>query len=147
MREKNEGSRITIGLDLGDRRHRFCVLGGKGEGVEEGTLSNKREWLSELSRRYRGALVVMEAGCHSPWISRHLEGAGCKVVVSNPRKTRAIYQHERKSDRRDALMLARIARMGAGLALSSAARKRRGAARSLAHQVTRQSGTGTSGSD
>jgi len=31
--------------------------------------------------------------------------------VSNPRKTRAIYQHERKSDRRDALMLARIARM------------------------------------
>ena len=53
----------------------------------------------------------MEAGCHSPWISRHLEGAGCEVVVSNPRKTRAIYQHERKSDRRDALMLARIARM------------------------------------
>jgi transposase len=33
------------------------------------------------------------------------------VIVSNPRKTRAIYQHERKSDRRDALMLARIARM------------------------------------
>ena len=33
------------------------------------------------------------------------------MIVSNPRKTRAIYQHERKSDRRDALMLARIARM------------------------------------
>src|SRR4029453_16510691 len=115
MREKNEGSRITIGLDLGDRRHRFCVLGGKGEGVEEGTLSNKREWLSELSRRYRGALVVMEAGCHSPWISRHLEGAGCKVVVSNPRKTRAIFQPQRKASGRDALMRARIARMGAGL--------------------------------
>lgn len=111
MREQDEGSRITIGLDLGDRRHRFCALDGKGEVVEEGTLSNKRESLSELSRRYRRALVVMEAGCHSPWISRHLEEAGCEVVVSNPRKTRAIYQHERKSDRRDALMLARIARM------------------------------------
>ena len=111
MREQDERNRITIGLDLGDRRHRFCVLDGKGEVVEEGTLSNKRESLSELSRRYRRALVVMEAGCHSPWISRHLEGAGCEVVVSNPRKTRAIYQHERKSDRRDALMLARIARM------------------------------------
>ena len=111
MREQDERNRITIGLDLGDRRHRFCVLDGKGEVVEEGTLSNKLESLSELSRRYRRALVVMEAGCHSPWISRHLEGAGCEVVVSNPRKTRAIYQHERKSDRRDALMLARIARM------------------------------------
>jgi hypothetical protein len=32
-------------------------------------LSNKRESLSELSRRYWRALVVMEAGCHSPWIS------------------------------------------------------------------------------
>ena len=111
MREQDERSRITIGLDLGDRRHRFCALDGKGEVVEEDTLSNKRESLSELSRRYRRGLVVMEAGCHSPWISRHLEEAGCEVVVSNPRKTRAIYQHERKSDRRDALMLARIARM------------------------------------
>ena len=52
----------------------------------------------------------MEAGCHSPWVSRHLEQAGCKLIVSNARKTRAIYQHERKSDRRDALMLTRIAR-------------------------------------
>jgi transposase len=67
--------------------------------------------LSELSSHYPGALIVIEAGCHSPWVSRHLEQAGCEVIVSNPRKTRAIYQHERKSDRRDALMLARIARM------------------------------------
>jgi hypothetical protein len=29
-------------------------------------------------------------------------------IVSNPRKTRAIYQHERKSDRRDALPFARL---------------------------------------
>src|SRR6476469_7927837 len=115
MREQDERNRITIGLDLGDRCHRFCVLDGKGEVVEEGTLSNKRESLSELSRRYRRALMVMEAGCHSPWISRYLEEAGCEVVVSNPRKTRAIYQHERKSDRRDALMLARIARMDRAL--------------------------------
>ena len=33
------------------------------------------------------------------------------MIVSNPRKVRAIYQQERKSDRRDALMLARIGRM------------------------------------
>jgi transposase len=53
----------------------------------------------------------MEAGCHSPWISRYLEQLRCEVIVSNPRKVRAIYEHERKSDRRDALMLARSARM------------------------------------
>ena len=74
-------------------------------------MANNRAALGELSSRYPGALIVMEAGCHSPWVSRHLEQAGCEVIVSNARKTRAIYQHERKSDRRDALMLARIARM------------------------------------
>ncbi len=115
MREQDERDKITIGLDLGDRRHRFCALDKEGQVIEEGTLGNTRECLGELSSRYAGALIVMEAGCHSPWISRYLEGMGCEVVVSNPRKTRAIYQHERKSDRRDALMLARIARMDQAL--------------------------------
>jgi len=87
------------------------VLGSNGQVLEEGSVGNSRAALSELSGRYAKALIVMEAGCHSPWVSRHLEQAGREVVVSNPRKTRAIYQHERKSDRRDALMLARIARM------------------------------------
>jgi transposase len=57
----------------------------------------------------------MEAGCHSPWISRCLERLGCRVVVSNPRKVRAIYEHERKSDRRDAQMLARLGRLDPAL--------------------------------
>src|SRR5438046_7083900 len=109
--QENKRNKITIGLDLGDRWHRFCVLGESGQVVEEGSVGDNRVALSELSSHYPGAVVVMEAGWHSPWVSRHLEQAGCEVIVSNPRKTRAIYQHERKSDRRDALMLARIARM------------------------------------
>src|SRR6266446_10560039 len=113
--QENKRDKITIGLDLGDRRHRFCVLGEKGEVLEEGSVGNNRAALSELVGRYPESLVVIEAGCHSPWVSRHLEQAGCEVVVSNPRKTRAIYQHERKSDRRDALMLARIGRMDPAL--------------------------------
>ena len=53
----------------------------------------------------------MEAGTHSRWVSRFLQELGLRVIVANPRKTRAIYQNERKSDRRDAMMLARLARM------------------------------------
>ena len=82
MREQNERSRITIGLGLGDRRHRFCALDGKGQVIEEGTLSNKRESLGELSRRYRRALVLMEAGCHSPWIS-----LGASIIRLDCRRT------------------------------------------------------------
>ena len=112
MREQpnNKRDRTAIGVDLGDRRHRFCVLGESGQVVEEGSVANNRVALSELSCRYGGAsLVVMEAGCHSPWVSRHLDQAACEVILSNPRKTRAIYQHEHKSDRRDALVQASIA--------------------------------------
>src|SRR5437870_7007231 len=115
MKEQSNRSEFTVGLDLGERRHRFCVLNGKGEVVEEAILSNDRSSLARLTARDRGALAVMEAGAHSPWVSRYLEGLGWEVIVSNPRKVRAIYQHERKSDRRDALMLARIGRMDRAL--------------------------------
>ena len=76
MKEQSNRSEFTIGLDLGERRHRFCVLNGKGEVVEEGSLLNDRASLARLTGRYRGALAVMEAGTHSPWVSRYLEGLG-----------------------------------------------------------------------
>ena len=115
QQKKKKSSKATIGLDLGDRRHRFCVLDGAGKAIEEGTVGNDRVSLGQLSQRYRGALAVLEAGCHSPWISRYLQEEGCAVLVANPRKLRAIYQNERKSDRRDAQMLARLGRLDPAL--------------------------------
>src|SRR5260370_32947283 len=115
MKQQSKSSHITVGLDLGDRRHRFCALDERGEVVEEGSICNERDSLRKLAGRYHGALGVMEAGAHSPWIGRCLGGVGWRVVGSNPRKVRAIYQHERKSDQRDALMLARIGRMDLAL--------------------------------
>ena len=104
-------TQLTIGLDLGDRRHTYYVLDGAGKMAREGSLGNTREQLATMARSYPGATVVMEAGTHSPWVSRFLQELGLRVIVANPRKTRAIYQNERKSDRRDAMMLARLARM------------------------------------
>jgi transposase len=104
-------TQVTIGMDLGDRRHSYCVLDRKGAKVKEGDIPNSRSQLAAMAGFYPGAVVVMEAGTHSPWVSRFLEGLGLKVIVANPRKVRAIYQSERKSDKRDAEMLARIGRM------------------------------------
>jgi transposase len=105
----------TIGLDLGDKRHAVCVLDSKGEIIEERTVSNTRESLSKLARRYPQARVALEAGSHSPWISRWLKGLDCEVLVANARKLRAIYQNERKSDALDARMLAKLARVDPSL--------------------------------
>ncbi len=107
---KTKSSAITIGLDLGDRKHAVCVLNARGEVHKQEVITNSRASLTALSRRHPGALMVMEVGMHSPWTSRFLKQLGHRVLVANPRKVRAIFQNERKSDKRDAEMLARIAR-------------------------------------
>jgi transposase len=106
---------FTIGLDLGDLSHYVVVLDAAGEILHEGPMLNDRVALACLLTRYPAATVALEAGTHSPWISRYLTGLGATVIVANPRKLHAISRHERKCDRRDALMLARLARADAAL--------------------------------
>ena len=104
-----------LGLDLGDRKHHVCVLNAQGEILHEGSLLNTRPALAQLLTVYPGATVALEAGTHSPWISRFLSEHGASVLVANPRKLHAISRHERKCDRRDAQMLARLARVDPAL--------------------------------
>lgn len=106
---------FTLGLDLGDRRHQVCVLDPTGQIVREGTVSNTRPALARLLQEYPQATVALEAGTHSPWISRFLQEQGARVIVANPRKLHAISRHERKCDQRDAQMLARLARVDPAL--------------------------------
>jgi transposase len=66
----------------------------------------KRRFCSERPLR-----VAIEAGTHSPWVSRLLEELGHEVLVANSRKTRLIYANKRKTDKIDAENLARLARV------------------------------------
>ena len=43
---------LTIGLDLGDRRHHACVLSAAGEILAEDVIVNTREVLSAYCARY-----------------------------------------------------------------------------------------------
>ncbi len=102
---------ITIGLDLGDKKHFICVLDQEGEVIEQRSITNQRESLRRLSIKYPGSRIALEVGSHSPWISRFLKSLKHEMPAANPRKMRAIYANTRKCDALDALMLARIARM------------------------------------
>jgi transposase len=102
-------------MDLGDRTHTVCVLDPAGNVLVKERIANDRAALGVLAERWRGALFVCEVGTHSPWISRFLEGLGCRLVIANPRKVRAIFETENKSDDRDAEQLARIARVDLAL--------------------------------
>jgi len=100
---------ITIGIDLGDLKHAICVLNEDGDILEERTITNHRDSLRRLAKKYPGARVALEVGMHSPWISRFLSDQGMEVLVANARKLRVIYQNNRKSDEADAHILARTA--------------------------------------
>lgn len=106
-----EETRVTVGLDLGDRHIQVCVLDEQGEIVEESRIPTKR---AALRRRFAGTdpvRIVLEVGTHSPWVSRLLSACGHQVLVANPRKLRLIYANDSKSDRVDAEYLARVGRL------------------------------------
>ncbi len=102
---------ITIGLDLGDKKHAICVLDSAGNIIDERSITNHRESLRRLSLKYPGARIALEVGTHSPWTSRFLASLGHEVLVANARKLRAIYANHRNSDQTDARMIARLARV------------------------------------
>lgn len=104
-------SKLTIGLDLGDRYSYLHVLDADGECEEEGRVRMSQAMLRQRFTAFPSSRVVMEAGTHSPWVSRLMKELGHEVIVANPRKLRAIYENDSKSDRVDAEYLARIGRL------------------------------------
>ncbi|MBI4569190.1 MAG: IS110 family transposase [Planctomycetes bacterium] len=98
----------TIGMDLGDRHTNFCVLEADGTIRKESRVRTTKEALAAEVGVTR-CRVVMEAGQHSPWVSRLMAEKGHEVVVVNPRRVRLVAESLKKSDRSDAAMLARLA--------------------------------------
>ena len=104
--------KITAGLDLGERYSYLCLLDTEsGEAIEEGRLRTTPEAFRRRFASERPMRIAIEAGTHSPWVSRLLEGCGHEVLVANPRKLRLIYANRRKTDEVDAENLARLARL------------------------------------
>jgi len=101
---------ITVGMDMGDKKHYICILDAEGVVQHRGTVTNTAKAIRKRFETLEPCRVALEAGTHSAWVSRTLEDMGFEVLVGNPRKLRMIWDSDEKSDERDAEMLARIAR-------------------------------------
>lgn len=101
-------SRITVGLDVGDKRIHFEAVDGARQTVRSGSFATSRTELEQALAPFSGAKVILEAGSQSPWMSRVLRAQGYDVLVADPRRVELISKDPRKSDRRDAGMLARM---------------------------------------
>lgn len=101
---------LTIGIDLGDKRSTYCVLGKDGEVMEEGAITSTPLSFERHFLKYPRSLVALEVCFHSRWASQVLERCGHEVLVANVCKVKLITQANRKNDRVDARALARLAR-------------------------------------
>lgn len=105
---ENKPTRV-VGLDLGDRHSHYCMLTITGEEVETGRIQTTRAAMEKHFAGEPRMRIALEAGTHSPWVSRLLKSFGHQVIVANPRKIPTLTKSESKNDRNDAEQLARMA--------------------------------------
>jgi transposase len=112
MDVSKERPKMTAGLDIGDKYSYLCLIDqADGEVIEEGRLRTTPDALRRRFASEQQLRIAIEAGTHSPWVSRLLEECGHEVLVANARKLRFIYANKRKTDEVDAENLARLARV------------------------------------
>jgi transposase len=122
---------VFVGCDLGDKQSEICVLDGTGSVIEMKRVRTTKPALVQALRKHGRALVVVEAGTHSRWVEDALSSAGHHVVVANPRQIELIWGRHKKTDRSDAMLLARLARVDLSL-LAPVQQRSRGAQVDLA---------------
>jgi transposase len=110
MRNSNTNRlRLSIGLDLGDKRSRFCLMSDTEEILQEGSVATTKSAMHRVFSELQRARVVMEAGTHSPWVHEVIEDCGHEVDVANPREVgRKHLSRTKKNDKTDARMLAHL---------------------------------------
>jgi Transposase len=109
--------KVTAGSDLGDKYSYLCLIDREsGQVIEEGRLRTTPEAFLRRFASEQPMRIAIEAGTHSPWASRVLEGCGHEILVANARKLRLrklrlSYSNKRKTDEVDAENLSRLARL------------------------------------
>jgi transposase len=108
---KGQQQVLTIGVDLGDKTSRYCVLDGEGKVLLERSIATSKKGLAQAFASMGASRIAIEVGTHSPWIKRLLESWNHEVIVANARRVKLITESTRKDDRLDARTLARLARI------------------------------------
>ena len=104
-----------VGIDVSLESCAVCVVSPSGAVVREAKVDCEPEALITLLRELNLniACVGLEAGPLSQWLHRHLREAGLETVLMETRQVKgALQAMPIKTDRRDALGIAQLIRMG-----------------------------------
>jgi transposase len=85
----------TIGIDLGDKVSRYCIVDPDGEVMEEGSFRNQA---SSLEKHFgdQPRRIALEAGAQSAWISRELKRLGHEVIVAKSARVELDHRERRQ---------------------------------------------------
>ena len=99
-----------LAIDLGKFNSVTCLLDTTSNETEFWTMSTDQEYLRTVLKNYRPDLVVIESCGLCGWVHDVCTAQGHKVLVCNPNHEPWKWKHiKRKTDRDDALKLAKLA--------------------------------------
>lgn len=99
-----------LAIDLGKFKSVTCLLNTETNDTEFWTMSTDRHYLLTVLKKYDPDLVVIEACGISGWVHDVCKGEGYEVLVCNPAQEAWKWKNvKRKTDRDDALKLAKLA--------------------------------------
>jgi transposase len=105
-------SRI-LAIDLGKFTSVTCLLDTDTNQTEFWTMSTDRQYLLAVLKNYTPDLVVIESCGLAGWVHDICTEEGYEVLVCNPNQEAWKWKHiKRKTDRDDALKLAKLAALG-----------------------------------
>jgi len=101
----------TVGLDVSDEFTYAAVINKDGALLIEDRIKTREPELRRWLMAGPPAVVALETGTHSRWMAKVVRECNHQVIVANARELRLIYAGTNKTDRVDALKLARLARV------------------------------------
>lgn len=102
-----------LALDLGKSKSAVCLLETVSMKDRYTTIPTTPFALMDLLERQRPDLVVLEVGTFAGWVHDVAVAQGCQVAVANPNHEGWRWRNvKRKTDRLDALKLARLSAAG-----------------------------------
>ena len=102
-----------LALDLGKFKSVSCLLDTVLQTTEYWTLSTDRPYLAIVLQKYQPQLVVIEACSIAAWVHDLACDLGFRILVCNPNQEAWRWKNvKRKTDRDDALKLAKLAALG-----------------------------------
>jgi transposase len=108
-----------VGLDVSLKLTAICIVDATGKIVREGTVPSNPEAIAAFIKAHAPHVVRigLETGATSTWLWTELNNMGLPVICIDARHAKAALKMQiNKSDRNDALGIARIMRMVQGSA-------------------------------